>query len=283
MIQAYSKRLLCPYKGQVQIVEADRARAITMDGNAWEIQFMIEVPQSGGQHPESKQSYIRVALMTGDKIQHIALPTHLQNDAIDNGIQQLAEYLKDVRLPLPAADDYEYWLLDEADESPIALIYSCTSAEQMPHYPSRPEWTALPSAQMKVEPLPEEDDFLPPVNYRLEQLINERAGRNPKARWIKRREGLDMEFPACLVTENWENEADRQLCQRYIERQAPRLLMLHGLDQEQRLRLELAAKPYAMEVAHFYPLYPDVADDKLMSAIRVEARLRSASGESSRR
>ena len=40
MIKAYSQRLLPPYSGQVQIAESDRARAITTDGESWEIHFL---------------------------------------------------------------------------------------------------------------------------------------------------------------------------------------------------------------------------------------------------
>jgi hypothetical protein len=75
---------------------------------------------------------------------------------------------------------------------------------------------------------------------------------------------------------DWESEEDRRLCQRYIERQAPRLLMLHGLKHDDRLRLEGYARQNALEVERFFPLYPAVADDELMSAICVEARLRLA-------
>ena len=52
--------------------------------------------------------------------------------------------------------------------------------------------------------------------------------------------------------------------------------MLHGLEPDVRLRLEQEAKAYALEVDRFFPLYPDVADQTLMSSIRVEARLRLA-------
>jgi hypothetical protein len=167
--------------------------------------------------------------------------------------------------------------LDEADEQPLALIFSCLRAAEMSLFPHRPEWTATPAAIMEVPRMPEEEKhYVPPVNYRLEQLVNERAGRHPRARWIKRREGQTESFPACLVREDWESEDGRSLCQRYIERQAPRLLMLHGLKHEDRLRLERYARQNALEVGRFRRLYPAVADDDLMSAICVEARLRRA-------
>ena len=50
--------------------------------------------------------------------------------------------------------------------------------------------------------------------------------------------------------------------------------MLQGLSEDERMRMEIAAKKHALEVDEYYPLYPDVHDQSLMAAIRVEARLR---------
>ncbi len=40
MIKTYSQRLLTPYYGQVQIAESERARALAVDGQTCEIQFL---------------------------------------------------------------------------------------------------------------------------------------------------------------------------------------------------------------------------------------------------
>lgn len=284
MLKAYSKRLLSPYTGQVQVVESSRARAMSLGGGNWEIQFSFAhesgVSSRGEQKSPGKavkKSYIRIANFNGSDIELINLPSFLDTDEIDERISELTEFLADIKLPLPAADEHEYWLLDEKDESPLALIYSCVKAEEMALYPNRPEWTALPASMMEVKRFPEEESFLPPVNDRLQQRVNERAGRHPKARWVRRRETEPDIFPSCIVSEVWDDEADHELCQRYILRQAPRLLMLHSLDYDNRLRLEQAAKTHALEVERFCSLYPEVADQKLMNTIRVEARLRRAS------
>ena len=67
-----------------------------------------------------------------------------------------------------------------------------------------------------------------------------------------------------------------RLCDLYLERLAPRLLMLAHLPSKVRQRLENAASQHAIEVDNFYHLYPEVIDDKLLTAARVEARLRKA-------
>jgi hypothetical protein len=284
MIQAYSKRLLSPFTGQVQVVETGQARALTLDGNNWEVQYRVSIgrgPVADQQQAVKKDNYVRAAIIRPSGIEHMPLPHYVETNAVAAQVQELAAYLEKVTIPLPPADMHEYWLLDEADEEPLALIFSCLHAEEMPMFPQRPVWTATPAAIMAVARIPEEErHYVPPVNSRLQDLVNERAGKHPRARWIVRREGQAGIFPSCLVREDWESEEDRRLCQRYIERQAPRLLMLHGLKHEDRLRLEGYARQNALEVERFFPLYPAVADDKLMSAICVEARLRLAAEHS---
>lgn len=283
MIQAYSKRLLSPYTGQVQIVETDRARALTLGGAEWGIQFRFDDGNSGEPDragPPAKKRYVRVGNIRGTEMQRIKLPYHLDSGEVEQQLQALEEYIKDVTLPFAPADKYEYWLLDEKDEQPLALIYSCVKAEEMAMYPRQLEWTATPASLSAVEKTPEElKIYTPPVNYQIEQLVNARAGRKPRTAWMKRSERLNLDFPPCLVSERWEEEEHEQLSRRFIARLAPRLLMLHGLEQSDRIRLEQEAKAYALEVERFFPLYPDVADQKLMSSIRVEARLRRAAGE----
>jgi len=283
MIRTYSKRLLSPYTGLVQIAETGRARALSLEGKEWGIQFRFDDARSrvagGGEQPPKKH-YVRVANISGSTIQPIRLPYHLDQGAVEEQIHELADFLKDVTLPFVPADEYEYWLLDEKNEEPLALIYSCLSAEEMAMYPRQLEWTATPASVSAVERTPEElKIYTPPVNYQLEQMVNARAGRKPRTAWIRRRAGLDCDFPPCLVSEQWDDKEHQRLCSRFVARLSPRLLMLHDLEQPDRQRLEQEAKAHALEVEQFFPLYPDVADQKLMSSIRVEARLRRSAGE----
>jgi len=280
MIGAYSQRLLPPFSGQVQIASSDRARALSLDGVNWEIQFLRGI-QDRQRRVQQRHGYaggpyyIPVAILKNSEIRRLALPSFLDTREIDERVVELSAFLADASLPFPASDHYEYWLLDEKEESPLALIFSCRKSDEMASYPSHPEWTALPASMMKIQNTPEEEARSdPPVNYRLERLVAERAGQSPRAAWFQRRPTETTTFPCCLVSEEWEDEAHRQLCRRYIHRQSPRLLMLHGLKHADRLRLEMAARGEALEVERFYLLYPDVADRKQMAAIRVEARLR---------
>ncbi len=268
MIEAYSKRLSPPYSGLAQIAQSKRARAITMDGSNWEIHFLQAV------------NFRRVANIRHSELSRISQQgTHDVHD-IDERILELTTFLSDARLPFPAADEYEYWLLDPRDDSPLALIFTCTDEEQMSSFPIRPEWTALPAAVMPIDATEDEKSRgTAPVNYRLERLVTERAGSKPRARWFRRRPSETDTFPALLLREDWDTEADHALCQRYITRQAARLLMLQGLEHDDRLRLERASRAHVKEVARFFSMYPEVIDSELMNVIRVEARLRGLTEE----
>lgn len=274
VFRTYSRRSLSPFSGQVQIVENEQVRALTLDGAIWEIQIRLTMP-GGSQH--ENRGFHRVAMVRNDDIEKMSLPAYGDTEAMDDRFQELFDFLSEVKLPFSSADHYEFWLLDGEDESPLALIHSCVEQAQMPNYPNRAEWTAMPASMMKIQPTEDElDVYVPPVNYRFERLVADRAGNKPRARWFNRRVHQE-DYPPLLVKEQWPDQQDAILCRRYIDRQAPRLLMLHDLAIADRQRLELAARANPGEVGRFFPLYPVVADEALMTTIRVEDRLRRAS------
>lgn len=277
MIKAHSQRLLQPFSAQVQIAETELARALSMDGELWEFQFIFANGRVGG---PQKGRFIRAAHIRQRDLQSVIDNPTTEEGVVDDRILELARFLVGATLPFDAADRYEYWLLDPADDSPLALIFSCTDASEMASFPKLTEWRALPAAVMPIETTEaEQSNAYGPVNYRLERAVAERAGAKPRARWFTRRYNDEESFPPFLVREDWCNDEQQTLCQRYLHRQAPRLLMLHGVGLEERRRMEWAAKANALDVARFFPLYPEVADKAVMDKIRVEARLRLAAGE----
>ena len=279
MIRTHSQRLTNPYYGQVQIAESEHARAVSMDCETWEIHYIHRIIRNDNPAGnKSTRGFRRAAVIDNSQLKTLAAQSATENAAIDERILELIHFLAEASLPFPATDIYEYWLLDHKDESPLAMIFSCSDAEQMASFPDHPEWTALPAAVLPVDATDDEKQRgEPPVNYRLELLVRDRASLYPRARWFTRRTHETDSFPSLLVTEDWQEEYQQQLCQRYLERLAPRLLMLHWLSNEERRRLEIAAKTNVLEVQRFYPLYPYIEDKKLMNAMRVEARLRGSS------
>lgn len=252
-----------------------------MDGDLWEFQFLYANGR-GGQGGAARQQgrFTRAAYIRHRDLRRVIESPATEDGQVDQRILDLANFLLQARLPFEAADRYEYWLLDPKDDSPLALIFSCIDASEMGSFPKLTDWAALPAAVMPIETSEaERSRAYGPVNYRLERCVAERAGSKPKARWFTRRHHETEDFPPFLIREDWENEEHRDLCRRYLHRQAPRLLMLHGVSWEERRRMELAAKANALDVARFYPLYPEIADHDVMDKIRVEARMRMAAGE----
>jgi len=266
MIRTFSQRLTPPYSGQVQIAESETYRALTMDGHRWEVQYV-------------NRSHIRVGTLTSSDIKNRSVRSEqMVDDVADPRLGELLDHLAEIELPFMATDCFEYWLLDSADNSPLALIFSCSRSAQMKKFPSRAGWTALPDAVMPVVKTEQEIAAgVPPVNYRLESLVAERASTNSKAAWFDRREMHDENFPPLLVREDWVEAEHQALCKRYIDRQSPRLLMLQGLGRSVRERLESCCNPYSTEVARLCGLYPEIIDEALIQALRVEARLREVS------
>jgi hypothetical protein len=281
MIKAHSQRVLQPYSAQVQIAESDHARALSMDGDLWEFQF-IYANSGGARASDGRQQgrFTRAAHIRRCDLERVIANPVTEDGQVDERIIDLAKFLLETRLPFEATDRYEYWLLDPKDDSPLALIFSCVDASEMASFPRLTDWAALPAAVMPIETSEaERSRSYGPVNYRFERCVAERAGTKPKAQWFTRRYHDSEDFPPFLIREDWESEEQQDLCQRYLHRQAPRLLMLHGVNLEERRRMELAATANALDVARFYPLYPEVADNEVMDKIRIEARLRMAAGE----
>lgn len=280
MIRMYSKRLLMPYVGVIQVAEMGTARALSADGANWAIQYSRPDDarnrvNKGTIDPNSH--YMLVATIEHGRLKTKGVPPSLDLDDIRSAIEQLCEAVADVQVPFEAADYYEYWLLDHSDGSPLALLQSTVDAQDMTLPAPYPTWLAMPAAQLEVKaPEAAQDYYVPPVNYRLQKLIEKRAGAKPHAAWFERSDPATDDFPPCLIREDWDNEEQQQLCDLYIERLAPRLLMNHDLSQSVRDRLEQLARQFVFDIDRFYPLYPEIINESLMNAARVEARLRRA-------
>ena len=287
LMRAFSQRLLPPYSGFVQIAESAHARAQSFDGINWEIQYLSGDKQTNEQKYQVQgygldRGYYRVGSLNNHELRTFTFPSCVNHDQVSESIHELTEFLSTAQVPFPAGDIYEYWLLDGADDSPLALINTCCDESLMDKYSGQTEWTAIPSSKMKVESTAHEQARNePPVNHRFECLIANRAGKNPRTAWFKRDRNQNDDFPALLVREDWPEQAHHDLCQRYLMRKAPRLLMLQGLPENVRGRLEVAAKKHVLEVDDYFPMYPEVNDHDLMNAIRVEARLRRIAPQAS--
>jgi len=288
LIKMYSRRMLLPFVGVAQIAEMGKVRALSMDGDFWSIQYKLpaylwEKVGKRGVDPGSTYTrivgynYAAVATARGGQLETHPVHPALDADEVGADINRVFEAISASSLPFEPADRYEYWLLDARDETPLALLYTGVDEQEMTITPPRPEWQAMPASELKIEPPePPQDFYVPPVNYRLERIVAERAGQKPLARWFDRANPEEGDFPLCLIREDWQDERDQALCDRYVRRLAPRLLMVHGLPHALRNELEQAACEHVFEIERFHALYPEVADQRLLTSARVQARMRRA-------
>ncbi len=293
-MRAYAKRLLNPFQGVMQIVCTDHARALSVDGQQWELQYRSQLPESTpAMLPNpTAHHYARVGRWSKHNGLHI-YPLHpaLKPALVETHCQPLLAYLPSVVLPLPLEDHFEYWLLDENSHLPLALLASECQLEALPHATKRPVWEPLNASQLVI-PLTVEEQQLnaTPVNYRLGIAVKQRAGQNPQAAWFKRETdgngqclASDLQstiaklphhaFPELLLTQQWSKPTLQSLYERYLNQLVPRLLLLK-LTLQTRTQLEKLLQPHLHELAQWYRLYPAIADPAYMTALCVQARLR---------
>lgn len=283
MTRFYSKRLLLPFVGVIQLAELDWARAMSLDGKHWAVRYLRDEDDEIRNSPFRDDPRVKCSLVVtleadGHNTRKVNRYLDPEQARIDGARFYTA--MREARIPFAAADRYEYWLLDERERRPLALLQTCFDEAEMDWSAPAPAWLAMPAAELPVADSQASDPqlYTQPVNYRLERRVEARAGNHPQAAWFRRSDTQAGDFPALLLREDWEDEEGRRLCELYLRRLAPRLLMLSGLAPERRQWLEQAAREYALDVERFYPLYPDVFDRQLLNAARVEARLRRSAG-----
>ncbi|SEA08607.1 hypothetical protein SAMN05660964_00868 [Thiothrix caldifontis] len=286
-MDAYAKRLHNPFNGVLQVVANEQMRALSFNGVDWELQFKCITPRGVG--------YARIGRWERSAgFKPYPLDPSIDPLAVEGAYVAVVTVLETAQMPLPQDDYYEFWLLEDTTRQPLALLASCRQRQEMRQATVHPVWKCISASQLDLDNTPEEARRgLPPLSYRLEQQVKHYAGQNPQAQWFLRAvdgtgQALNANgeiasdvlaashFPPLLLRETWGKVAENALCTRYLQRIAPRLLTLQALSLESRDRVEQMASRYAQEVAAHFHLYPAVADKQRMTALRVEARLRSA-------
>ncbi len=281
MIKLYSKRVLLPFVGVVQVADLGWARALSLDGIKWSVRYLQHENNKTRKGFLNYDPRVNIAIMLNiedDQVSSRMIRTDLDSGQTEIDSQRFFEAINPVTIPFEAGDHYEYWLLDAEDDSPLALLQTCVTEDELATDTPAPEWHSIPAAELNVEdPVAQlEDVYQPPVNYRLQQYIETQAGRKPRAAWFKRTSGDSEHFPPCLLKEELSDPEGQRLCDLYLKRIAPRLLMLSGLPVKLRQRLEVDARKNAQEVDDLHRLYPEVINETELTAARVEARIRRA-------
>lgn len=281
MSRLYSKRVLLPFVGVVQVVDLGWARALSMTGKSWTVRYQQHENKETRKGHLNYDPRINISIMLsiqGDEMSYRVVRRGLDPGQSEIDSQRFFETIRSADIPFANADRYEYWLLDAEDESPLALLHTCVDESEIASHTPPPVWRSIAAAELSITDPDEQDKayYQPPVNYRLQQAVEVKAGKYPRGAWFTRSSTDTNNFPPCLIKDQWADAESQRLYDLYIERLAPRLLMLTSLPSELRQRLENAASQHAIEVADFFPLYPEVINDEVLTAARVEARLRQA-------
>ncbi|MCB1735523.1 MAG: hypothetical protein H6981_06510 [Gammaproteobacteria bacterium] len=278
-VHCYARRRLRPFHGTVQTIaiqhpdNAGHGEAETSNGIDWSLYVG---------HPDlvahTGLSEVRFGTWrTGDTAKRAAVRGTTRDVLIEDLGARLLDALHDHadKLPFTPIDRHECWLLD-IHGAPLVLIDSVIDAEECTPW-DRPNWHPGTAA---------EEGFTSPDGgvADLVRQVRERAGRCPRAAWIKRASddaGTDQagiaypadRFPPTLLRTDWDNEADRRRAIAFIGWQAPWLLQLTGLDPALRAELERAAWQRPQEVARIWRLYPEILDTERLKVARIQASL----------
>ncbi|MFV2003817.1 MAG: hypothetical protein ACC650_01375 [Gammaproteobacteria bacterium] len=217
-----------------------------------------------------------------------------------NEIQAIGNVLLDAvqkhadQCPFPFEDKYELWLLDSNNHEPLALLDSACSETDI-FQPDNLTWEAgLRCKQELIEKNSPAEEHDISAGERLNQLINQRAGKQPSAQWFYRDRfeygkglnGVNLKqkhigrelsarlFPKMLIQQVWQDETKESLVDTFIQWLSPYLLVLDFLRDTQREMLELTAKNHALLVDKMHLLYPKIINQQAINAARVEAMMR---------
>jgi hypothetical protein len=280
----YAQRLLNPFRGVVNVIKYRAAEAVTMDGLHWDI-YVANDSLNAGLKSRAQISDIRY----GSWSEASGLkrgPLYPSDDFMRMEAQGhvVCDYLRahHREVPFAFADCFERWLLDD-DGQPLALVHSVASEEEArtemdPH--SAGEWRAGFAAEEQFHSGAAEGEN---AAQALNRVVNRLARR---AEWMQRLpdgSGRSLEdgralaaarFPVLLLAPEGREARIARLIQDYLCWQAPWLLLLDTLNDEQRRGLEAQARLRAAEMVKQHRLYPRLADPSQLRAAQVEMALR---------
>jgi hypothetical protein len=282
----YAVRRVNPFVGALHVLETPQGRALTVNGVVWELELLTTVASRewGALNRTSGATlHCRYGLWSeADGV--IRYPYQFEFDprASRRQAEELTAAIRKAAADLPFAlrDSRELWLLDQHDQQPIALLASLTPRSE-PTTPLPKYWKASMSRGT-----PSQQRF--PQAQRLEEMVRRRAGFNLERRWIDRhgdgsgtvRDSGEVvaahAFPPFLLTLEWRDAAQRSVADDFIAWTAPALLTLQQLPRRSRELLERRLCVQAQSIEHHWRLYPQLLDENLLKAARVQCRLMGA-------
>ena len=101
-IRAYSRRMIPPYTGQLQIAETRHARAFSIDGRHWEIQLRLGADTPATQSASRKEPgrYVAIARISPAGMVCQPLPAALDTEAVRRFLHRLGARAAGLRVLL---------------------------------------------------------------------------------------------------------------------------------------------------------------------------------------
>jgi hypothetical protein len=283
-VHCYAKRRLNPFRGVMEVIESEDGRALSCNGVVWEI--LVRATQgcaSGNLTDNDKKTFYRFGMWSKDYglMKRSDSPVDDQDYFdLSSKCDVLVGYLEEYhdQLPFPLEDNLELWLFDKDDHLPIALLSSMLPDSSLPSLDPK-LWSACkgPTGNASQHRYPHAEE--------LEMQVNQRSGNSMHTHWLRRLtggegviEGTDdsipaEQFPVLLLDENWNDEREQQCAHEYIRWISPSLLTLQHLDRVTRERIENNLNVQAISIEHHWHLYPEIIDQKLLKAARVQSRI----------
>ncbi len=283
----HAARLVNPYTGVILAMDLDGVRGLSRNGRLWEIQVQVETPgRAWGSLNRSQGAmrYYRCAVWNkGQGLRMLPIDPALDQHVLSVNCAAAADRLDELvpqKLPFELGDVFEQWLLDR-QHRPLALLASVRREAMIPQLHEY-HWHAVANAL-------EITGYTQRQGMPLEDLIRSHAGQS---QWFKRDcsgdgTGLDYrcpaglkgrvmssdDFPELLLREDWEDPEARRLVAEWTTHLAPWLLMLPGISDDRRGRLEQAAATNPLMVDEYCRVYPRMVDRQLMDKIRIESKI----------
>ncbi|MCW8855474.1 MAG: hypothetical protein OQK76_06795 [Gammaproteobacteria bacterium] len=297
--ETYSARQLSPFTGNVQIIQTPFARALSLDGNSWQIQTICESHQQQWDINNHIQRRFIIYGTWDIQNQLSRYPIDPTLDVPDESI--ISRYLINCiknnldNLPFKSADSYEFWLLNKETSLPVALLATSIDKNLISASSNIKRWRSRSGTESEFTSISTKYTSNPFIT--LETEINKLTSSPISAQWFFRnndRSGsglkgqtVDMhlhdrtlpssDFPELLLKTHWDNTDLATLCNDYTHWLAPRLLTLQHISKSNRLMLESAAQHQPIEVLRYHKNYPEILNTTLINKVLVEAKLRISS------
>ncbi|MGB5602590.1 MAG: hypothetical protein WBO14_09130, partial [Gammaproteobacteria bacterium] len=260
--RSYAIRRVNPFRGVMQVIEAEEGRALSCNGVVWEI--LVCARQSNARERPGRDNQRKIFYRFGMWSMDDGLLKRASSPAEDQDYFDLATKCEALvenvrahhhRLPFRLEDNRELWLFDSDNQSPLVLLASLRPGASLPT-PEPVGWSCCTGANGS----PSQRRF--PQTHDLETQVKQRAGFNMNKYCIKRSAGGDgvvettgeaisaNQFPVLLLQQDWANDEEQRRACDYIKWISPSLLTLQHLDRGTRTRIENNLNVQAISIEH---------------------------------